>query len=149
MLNGGAARCRRGSVSHYHDVMDEQQAAEDKAFLEATLAAMAQKQRERLELVAPAKEALRRLVDMCGGRSGQAYKVRALLWSLYNGKPASLIECLGLDWNLRKDFCAVLLAFGFEHKADSFFYRELSAAFAAVGLLEWFKEESETDGGGD
>lgn len=136
-------------MSHYDELRDEQQAAEDAAFMRVTLAEMAEKQRERLALVAPAQEALRRLVNVCAHRSGQAYKLRALLWSLYNGKPTSLIECLGLDWGLRKDFCAVLLACGFEHAAGSFFYRELKAAFLAAGLREWFEEEREIEGGGD
>ena len=132
-------------MSHY----DEERAEPEKgAELKAILEAMAQTRRERLAMVEPAKEALRRLVKCCEGRSGQSYKLRALLWSLYNGKRVALNECLGLDWSLRKDFGAVFLAFGFEHKtAGSFFYQELKAAFSSAGLLDWFEEESEIEEG--
>lgn len=134
-------------MSHYDELRREQQEADDATFLRDALAAMAEKQRERLALVDPAHEALRRLVGVCANRSGQSYKLRSLLWSLYSGKPTSLIECLGLDWNLRKDFAAVLLAFGFEHPKGSFFYHEIKSAFSSAGLRDWFFEEADVEGG--
>jgi uncharacterized protein YukE len=96
-------------------------------------------QRERAALVQPAVEALDRLVACCAGASGQSYKLRALLFSLWNGKPAELLETVSLDWTLKKDFCAVVLAFGH----DEFFYRQLERAFEARGLLDWFRAEGE------
>ena len=35
-------------------------------------------------------------------RTDQSHKLRTLLYSLYNGEAASLIEIVTLDWPLRK-----------------------------------------------
>ena len=94
---------------------------------------------ERAALVLPAVEALDRLVVCCAGGTGQSYKLRTLLFSLWNGKPADLLESVSLDWELKKDFCAVVLAFGH----DEFFYDAMEFAFEQRGLLSWFKEECE------
>jgi hypothetical protein len=51
-----------------------------------------------------AMPALDRLAVVLQGRSGQPYKVRALLYS----------EIVGLDWEIRQDLVSVLLAFGYE-----------------------------------
>src|SRR5436190_13994648 len=71
--------------------------------------------------------ALERLCDVMRGRSGQPYKVRALLWSLYNGKPTSLSETMCLDWQIKTDLCAVILGFGYESPRGDFalFYDEM------------------------
>ena len=98
--------------------------------------------------VAAAKPALLRLCDVLRGRSGQPFKLRSLLYSLYNGQPASLIEIVALDWEIRKDLCAVLLAFGFEDprdEANSFFYEELKTAITSAGQWKWFLEAHEEE----
>src|SRR5688500_11099303 len=69
---------------------------------------------EQKQAAEDAQPALTRLVEACAGKSGQAYKIRKLLFSAWNGKPADLSDVLCLDWELKKDICAVLLAFGFE-----------------------------------
>ena len=83
--------------------------------------------------------ALQRLADVCRHKTGQSYKVRALLYSLWNGKPANLLEIVSLDWTIRKDLLAVMLAFGH----DDFFYDEIKGAFVNRGLFDWFIEEGE------
>ena len=104
---------------------------------------------ERRAAAEAARPALARLCEVLCKRSGQPYKLRALLYSIYNGQAASLIEIVCLDWEIRKDLCAVLLAFGFEDRRDatvSFFYDELKAAITAAGQWDWFiqaDEESE------
>jgi hypothetical protein len=51
---------------------------------------------------------------------------------------------LNLDHELREDFCAVVLAFGFESSPNSevksFFYDAMRDAFKSAGLYEWFLE---------
>jgi len=107
--------------------------------LKQFLAKVKAMQRERDALVQPAAEALARLVVVCANRTGQSQHLRALLFSLWNGKPARLNETLGLDWELKRDFCAVLLAFGH----DEFFYKAVQAAFEARGLFAWFTAEGD------
>lgn len=102
-------------------------------------------QRDRHAAVAVATTALERLCQLMQGRSGQCYKVRALLYSLWNGKPTSVIEVLGLDWQIRKDVCAVILAFGWEVPGGSFFYKEIKNAITQAGQWEWFIEEGEKE----
>jgi len=93
--------------------------------------------KERNEADAKALPAMERLAEVLQGRSGQPYKLRSILWSLYNGKPASLVEVVCLDWAIRKDLVAVILAFG----SYSFFYQELKAAVTKAGQWNWFEEE--------
>ena len=96
-------------------------------------------QQERAALLQGAHEALGRLVAVCAHKTGQGYKLRALLFSLWNGKPVSLLDKLGLDWELQKDFSTVLLAFGH----DDFFYEAFTHAFRERGLKDWFDAEGE------
>lgn len=92
---------------------------------------------QQREAVAKAQPALERLVGVCRNRSGQSYHVRALLYSAWNGQAASLLDHLtGLDWAVRCDVLAVMLAFG----SPGFFYDELAAPFKAAGMMEWFCE---------
>jgi len=126
----------------------------------ATTSAELRKDREERRAAAElARAALQRLCrDVLSQRSGQCFKVRDLLYSLYNGQPASLLEVVCLDWAIRQDLCAVLLAFGFEDcrhepghdgvEKPSFFYAEMKAAIVAAGQWDWFievhqREESE------
>ena len=96
--------------------------------------------RETIAAALPAARAgLARLVDCCANKTGQSYKVRALLYSLWNGKPAALIEIVGLDHELREALLAVLRVFG----SNDFFYETVADAFKAAGLFPWFTEESE------
>jgi hypothetical protein len=92
--------------------------------------------------VESAEPAMERLARVLCDRSGQPYKLRALLYSLYNGQPTSLLEVVGLDRAIRADLCAVILAFGYEEPAPgkSFFYKEMKAAIDKVGQWEWFIE---------
>lgn len=96
---------------------------------------------ERRSMVPDAREALQRLVVAMAHKSGQGLKLRALLYSLWNGKPASLNEVLLLDWTLHKDFCKVLLAFGYNDAHGEFFYDDIKAAVQQHGLWEWFLQE--------
>lgn len=105
----------------------------------AELKHVRQRQREAIEA---ARIALSGLVDVCGAKTGQSYKVRALLYSAWNGQPTSVLEIVSLDWAIKTDVMAVLLAFGCEPGggAPSFFYDALADAFKAAGLFEWFTE---------
>jgi hypothetical protein len=92
-----------------------------------------------------ARVALPGLVDVCAAKTGQAYKLRALLYSAWNGQATSLLDGLtGLDWPIKKDVLTVLLAFGCEPGGGTpgFFYDAISDAFKAAGLFEWFCEAS-------
>lgn len=82
-------------------------------------------------------DALNVLVDCCAHKTGQGYKLRGLLYSLWNGKPYPLIEILALDRNLRLALLVVL-----EHFGDrGFFYDEISDAFRRRGLFDWFVDD--------
>ncbi len=89
-----------------------------------------------LELV---KIRLKLLVNVCRNKTGQSYKLRGLLYSLWNGKPYSLLELLSLDFELRQSFLMVCAVFG----ASNFFYDQIKAEFVAVGLFDWFCEEGD------
>ena len=73
--------------------------------------------------------------------TGQPHKLRELLYSLWNGKPAELSELLGLDWELRKDICAVMAGFGYEDEQTKLFYRAIEDRLKAAHLFDWFLEE--------
>lgn len=101
-----------------------------------------QQQRDVIEF---ARVALPRLVDVCAAKTGQSYKVCALLYSAWNGQATSLLDGLtGLDWRIKTDVLTVLLAFGCEPGGGTpaFFYDAISNAFKAAGLFEWFCEAS-------
>lgn len=87
-----------------------------------------------------AENSLARLIDVCKHKTGQSYKVRGLLYSLWNGKAYSLLEILSLDYGIRADVLNVAAAFG----APTFFYREIKRAFEQAGLFDWFCEEGES-----
>lgn len=92
---------------------------------------------ERSQAVSEAKPAMHRLAAVLCGRSGQPYHLRAVLFSLWNGKPASMVEIVNLDWEIRKDLAKVVLAFG----SEDFFYAEMEKALRAAGQFDWFLEE--------
>ncbi len=116
---------------------------EDERSLAEFLTSTNQLIKERRAACEQAIPALERLAIVMQGRSGQPYKVRTILFSLWNGKPAAVNEVLGLDWAIRKDLCAVLLAFGFEDMTVAFFYDALRKAIEDAGQWNWFIEESD------
>jgi len=97
--------------------------------------------------VAEAKPALLRICQAMAYHTDQSYKLRALLYSLWNGQPASILEVVTLDRALRKDFCAVLLAFGFHDGKEEFFYDAVTDALKAAGQFEWFVQEEKKESG--
>lgn len=123
---------------------------EDKKALAGFFAEQRKINAERLAAVELAVPALERLCNVMCDRSGQCYKIRDLLYSLWNGQPTNLSEVLNLDWEIRKDFCAVVLAFGFEETkfgkdgsithGIEFFYDAMTAALKKVGQYTWFLE---------
>jgi hypothetical protein len=115
--------------------------ADNKTALDDFFGQIRQMKAERNAAVTAARPALDRLVATFQAQTGQSYKIRALLYSLWNGKPASLSEVLCLDWSLRQDLVAVLLAFG----ADDFFYDAVREAVESVDAFDWFVEEHEND----
>lgn len=90
-----------------------------------------------------ARESLKKLIEACAQKTGQSYNLRALLYSLWNGKATPVINLLDLDYPLRRAFLEVCLGFGFDGDAQesSFFYSEVKAAFYERGLFNWFVEE--------
>lgn len=104
----------------------------------AQFRAAIEQQRAAVEL---AKPALDRLVNnVLTQRSGQCYKVRALLYSLWNGQPTSLSEVCGLDYELRSDLCAVIQAWGYGRDDWEFFYDALKSRVQKAGQWDWFLE---------
>ena len=99
---------------------------------------------QQAEYVKAAPEALERLATAMRPQSGGSYKLRSLLFSLYNGRPTDLNDIVSLDWNLRSDFMIVMMAFGWESPSghDSFFYNQLEAAIVEEGIWEWFTDHS-------
>ena len=100
------------------------------------LARIRAKNTEQLAAIERANQGLLRLVDVMRHQTGQGYKLRGLLYSLWNGQPTSLLEIVTLDYELRKDLLAVLLVFG----NNRFFYDQLDAPIKAAGLFDWFCE---------
>lgn len=117
-----------------------QRTPEEQAAIDQFFGRMKAVRRERDALVVPAAEALNRLVAVCANGTDQSYKLRALLFSLWNGKPADLLETVTLDWELKKDFCQVVLAFGH----DEFFYDAVQFAFEQRNLFAWFQKEGDS-----
>ncbi len=96
---------------------------------------------EQFRAAEKARPALKRLTSVMRTRTNQSAHVRALLYSLWNGQPTSLLEVVSLDWKVRKDLCRVIEAFGFEEKdnpAASFFYDAVKTVVAASGQWDWF-----------
>lgn len=75
---------------------------------------------------------------IAGHDHGLAVRARAILISLYTGGTmlADVSDLLALDWSLRRDLCAVLLAFNH----GEFSYDTLRAAFERAGDKDakWF-----------
>lgn len=121
---------------------EEAQKREDQAAALASFGAHVREvKRKQLLAIAAAVPALERLVKVCAQRTGQSYKVRAMLYSLWNGQPTSLLEIVAMDWAIKEDLLAVLLAFGSEPRnSEPFFYDALAGAFKKHGLMDWFTE---------
>jgi hypothetical protein len=85
--------------------------------------------------------AMERLAKVMQGRSGQPYKVRNIIYSIWNGKPCDLYLILNLDWEIRQDLMLVLLGFGWEDDKAQFFYRAVEDAIRKAGQWDWFLEE--------
>jgi len=125
------------------DVVGDQPDREEKQDAVADfLGAMRAMEVEQVKAIEKARPALDRLVKACAEHrvSGQILKVRDLLYSAWNGQATALNEILGLDWALKKDLMAVLLAFGCEPSGHSFFYDAVSDAFRSLGLFDWFTD---------
>lgn len=84
-------------------------------------------------------DCLQLLIAACRHKTGQSYKLRGLLYSLWNGQPYSLLEIITLDQSLRHALLVVIANFG----APKFFYAEIKSAFVAAGLFDWFCEQYE------
>lgn len=100
---------------------------------------------ERRQAAKVGSEALARLVEVCRNKTGQSSTIRQTLYSLWNGAPRSLLNgTLGLDWALKKDLCAVVLAFGFDgdDTEPPLWYDQIKAAFESAGLWDWFLAEA-------
>lgn len=120
-------------------VLHEPNHTERDAALAEFFATVRAEARESESAVARAKPALGRLAAAIVGRdNGQALRVRAILISLYTGGSmlADVSDLMALDWSLRKDLCAVLLAFGH----GEFGYDYLKNAFERAGDrdAQWF-----------
>jgi hypothetical protein len=116
-------------------------AEESEAWLKEVLARQGVDRQQRRQAAIIALEALEHLVDVMRGRSGQPYKVRAILYSLWNGKPVAANELLGLDWDIKQDLCAFMLGFGFEDDQVKCFYKAIADAVTRAGQWDWFIEE--------
>jgi hypothetical protein len=97
---------------------------------------------ERDAACAQANPALKRLIRIMANKTGQSYKIRALLYSLYSDEATSLLDTVCLDWPIKKDLNAVVLAFGYENPKTNthFFYKALESAIQSAGLWAWFVE---------
>lgn len=102
---------------------------------------------QKRELAAKAREALPRLIDVMRASSGQSYKIRALLYSLWNGKDVSLLDLLVLDLPVRLDVLTVCAGFGWDgdKHEPAFFYKAIENAVIEAGLWDWWLEEAGPD----
>lgn len=121
---------------------------EGKALLAKALKEQAAMRSERREAAALALPALERLVAVMLHRTGQGHTLRKLLYSLWNGQATSLLDVVELDWALRKDFCAVVMGFGFNGVAGTpdFFYDQVKAEIEKAGLWQWFLKAGKEGG---
>ena len=78
--------------------------------------------------------ALPRLVKACCHKGDTSYRLRGLLYSLFNGHPANLNDIQCLDWSLRKDLAAVILGMGSPGFSDDM----ILTAFETHNLGAWF-----------
>jgi hypothetical protein len=115
-------------------------AEEEKTALDDFFRGMGASKKEHRAAAITALEALPRLIAIMPQRTGQSYKVRSLLYSLWNGQATSLSDVMNLDWSIRKDVCAVVLGFGFEDETTHLWYDEISDALKAAGQFQWFLE---------
>ena len=118
-----------------HDITEAEREAALKEFVAAVRTAAI----EIDASVDAAKPALAQLAAaVAGHNNGQALRVRALLISLYTGGSAlaDVSDLMALDWPLRKDLCAVMLAFGH----GEFGYDYMKSAFEQAGDRDarWF-----------
>lgn len=102
-------------------------------------AGMKEQRQRSAARAAEAKAAMPLLVAAMRNKTGQSYHLRALLYSLWNGQPASLLEVVNLDDALRDALLKVVAAFG----GVEFFYDELAQPITAAGLFDWFVEEGD------
>lgn len=119
-----------------HDTAAE---AEREAALKEFFATVRIAARESDAAVDAAKPALARLATAVADHdNGQALRIRAILISLYTGGSAlaDVSDLMALDWPLRKDLCAVMLAFG----QAEFGYDYMKSAFEQAGdrNARWF-----------
>jgi hypothetical protein len=122
-----------------HEADCEASAAEREQALREFAASLHQTATESETAVIRAKEALERLTEaIVGGDNGQAVRVRNMLRSIYSAGAtlADFSDLMTLDWAVRKDLCAVLLAFG----CGDLDYAYLRRAFEAAGDegARWF-----------
>jgi hypothetical protein len=125
-----------GPVIHFPSEVEAQ------AQIQQALSRMhAQRHEHRLAAI-NGLEALPRLIAVLRGKSGQSYKLRRLLYSLWSGTPgADLSDVVCFDWEVRRDLCRLLLGWGFEDHATKLFYSALESALCSAGLMEWFRQE--------
>lgn len=122
-----------------HEAEGETSAADREQALREFAASLHQTAIESEAAVVHAKEALKRLTEaIVGGDNGQALRVRAMLRSIYSAGAtlADFSDLMTLDWAVRKDLCAVLLAFG----CGDLDYAYLRRAFETAGDdgARWF-----------
>lgn len=87
-------------------------------------------------------DSLKQLVACCAHKTGQGYKVRGFLYSLWNGQPYPLLEIVSLDSDLRACLLNVLEHFG----QPTFFYDQIRDAFVTAGLFDWFTDTWQPSG---
>jgi hypothetical protein len=122
---------------------DEPTAEERAALLKSFFGGVSEDHKERIAAMEAAFLAVPRLAEAMAQKSDQSYTIRKLLFSLWGGKVADVSDVMLLDWSLRKDVCAVILAFGFEDGPRKFWYDDLIAAIRPYRLEKWFMEEGE------
>lgn len=123
------------------DFRSEQEERDDVA---STLQQMRSVRREAVQFAAVAPAELAKLIECMRHQTGQGYKLRKLLYSLWSGRPgADLSDVLSLDWELRKSLMAVLMGWGCSgtNTQPEFFYAALEASLRDAKLMNWFCEE--------
>lgn len=125
-----------------------ERAIETRPELAAALRGQLETRRKHRDAAIVGADALDRLMKVMQHKTGQGFKLRRLLFSLWSGTAiADLSELLCLDYAIREDFCAVLMGWGFEDPpGPRLFYSALEDALAKAGLRAWFDEESEQRG---